>query len=141
MLDPDDEVSADVDIKQIVKTCLKEVRKLKTVKSIKMVTLLTAVSEYVKLRDRFEKHPKCKRPCLNASLAIARRMGKGPYFARQTRRNEVYLLKHKHLPPTKSGAQNGQYTLLDNETVLHGVRRYLAAQGLGSNTHFSFVVM
>jgi hypothetical protein len=107
MLDPDDEHSADINIKQIMKTCLKDVWELKTVKSIKMVTLLTAVNEYVKLWGRFQKHPKCKWPCLNANLAIARHMGKGPYSAHQTHRNEVYLLKHKHLQPTKSGAQNG----------------------------------
>jgi hypothetical protein len=34
--------------------------------------------------------------------------------------------------PTKSGAQNSQYTLLNNKMVLHGVQQYLAAQGLGS---------
>jgi hypothetical protein len=128
----EDETSAT--ILQIVAECLKDVKKLKTNHSIKMVTQLTAVTEYVKLRERFEGQNSCKRPRLNASLAVARRMGKGSYFARQTHHNEIYLLRHRHLPPTKAGAHCGPETLLDNETVLHNVRRYLAAQNLGAIT-------
>jgi hypothetical protein len=45
--------------------------------------------------------------------------------------DEHYLLQHHHLPPSKAGARNGQYTLLDDESVFHAVQRYLAAQGLG----------
>ena len=61
-------------------------------------------------------------------------MGKGEYFARQIRWNERHLLQHQQLPPSKVGAYHGQYTLLDNENVLHAVRRYLAAQNLGTIT-------
>jgi hypothetical protein len=139
-LEPDDHGEAP-DIFEIVKSCLQDVKKLKSACSLKVVTQLTAVLEYAKLRDQYQCHNKCKQPGLSASLAIARRMGKGrigkkkgSYFARQIRRNEAYLLKHQHLPPTKAGAKHGQYTLLDNEAVLHGVRRYLAAQNLGTIT-------
>ena len=93
---------------------------------------LTAVSEYVVLRERYQKNPSCKKPTANASLAIARRMGKGKAFARQIRRNELYLLRHHCLPPSKATFQHGQHTLLDNEAVLIGVRQYLAAQDLGT---------
>ena len=34
----------------------------------------------------------------------------------------------------KKGAKHGQFTLLDNESILHSVRRYLAAQNLGTIT-------
>jgi hypothetical protein len=59
---------------------------------------------------------------------------KGPYFTRQICQNEAYLVQHHQLPPSKAGACHGQYTLLDNENVLHAVQRYLAAQNLGSIT-------
>lgn len=137
-LDIDDENNDELttlnskDILQIIKNCLKEVKKLKTGRTIKMMTQLTAVAEYVKLRTRYQAHPKCQKPHINASLVIAFRMGKGHYFARQIRENEAYLLRHHHLPPSKGGTQHGQYTLLDNEDVLHAVRRYLAAQNLGT---------
>jgi hypothetical protein len=130
----DDSPEGPRDILDIIKVCLKDVKKLKTTHSINVVTQLTAVAEYVKLQDKYQNHPKCTRPCLNASLAIARCMGKGQYFARQIRQNEAYLLVHGRLPPSKESAHHGQYTLLDNEAVLHGVRRYLAAQNLGSIT-------
>jgi hypothetical protein len=140
LLEPDDHGEAP-DIFEIVKACLQDVKKLKLACSLKVVTQLTAVLEYAKLQDQYQCHNKCKRPGLSASLAIARRMEKGrvgkkkgSYFACQIHRNEAYLLKHKRLPPTKAGAKHGQYTLLDNEAVLHGVRRYLAAQNLGTIT-------
>ena len=48
------------DIIQIMKMCLKDVKKLKTVYSIKMVTQLTTIMEYVKLQENFRNHPKCQ---------------------------------------------------------------------------------
>lgn len=77
---------------------------------------------------------RCKKPCLVASLAVARCMGKGPYFARRIRQNEIYLLWSQHLPPTKGGTHHGPETLLDNETVLHNVQHYLAMQNVGTIT-------
>jgi hypothetical protein len=134
----DDEDETASDIFQIVKSCLKDIKKLDmpAARRIKMVMHLTAVTQYVQLRDRFRRNPNCKRPCLNASLAIARRMGKanGTYFARQIRYHENYLLRHRRLPLTKKSVKHGQYTLLDNESILQSVRRYLAAQKLGTIT-------
>lgn len=130
----EDEPESSKDIHEIVKCCLKEVKRLKTGRSIKMMTQLTAVSEFAKLRARYRAHPMCHQPASKASLTIAYRMGKGPYFARQIREHERYLLRHQRLPPSKSGARHGQFTLLDNEGVVHAVRRYLAAQALGSIT-------
>jgi len=133
-IEDDDSPEASKDILEIVKSCLKGMKRLKMGRSIKMMTQLTAIAEYVKLRTRFRAHSTCKRPCLNASLAIARCMGKGIYFAHQIREKEAYLLRHHHLPPSKVDAHHGQYTLLDNEAVFHAVQRYLAAQNLGTIT-------
>ena len=129
----------DSDITEIIQSCLKDVP-VKTLKqynharAIKILSQLNAVSEYVKLRTIYKSNKACKQPCLKASVAIARRMGRGVYFARQIRYNELYLLKHHHLPPRKEYTRHGQYSLLDNEAVLHDVRIYLAAQSLGTVT-------
>ena len=120
------------DISEIIKSCLKDIKKCNNKRSIKMLSQLSAVSAYIKLHVQYQKHNACKWPCLSASLAIARQMGKGPYFARQIRQNELYLLKNQHLPPHKSFAQHGHHTLLDNETILHDVHIYFASQALGT---------
>ena len=120
------------DIMKTIQSCIKEARKCKTRRAVKMITQLVAVSEYINLRARYKKHKGCKRPNLNASIAIASRMGKGAYFARQIRHHALYLKQHKHLPPPRSYTRGGYRTLLDNEGVLHDVRMYLAAQSLGT---------
>jgi hypothetical protein len=131
------EVQESRDIMQIVRSCLDDVKHMKqhnNLRAIKMLSQLIALSEYVKLRARYKSCKACKRPCLKASIAIARRMGRGPYLARQIRHNELYLLKHHHLPPRKEYTRHGQYSFLDNEAVLHDIRVYLAAQSLGTVT-------
>jgi hypothetical protein len=120
------------DIMKTIQSCIKEARKCKTRRAVKMITQLVAMSEYINLRARYKKHKGCKRPNLNASITIASRMGKGAYFAHQIRHHALYLKQHKHLPPPKSYTQGGYRTLLDNEGVLHDVRVYLAAQSLGT---------
>jgi hypothetical protein len=142
--DHDDvEAALDMDIFKIADACLRTVKNLRTKKSLKMITQLTAVTQYVKLQEQYRHHPKCKTPCLSVSLAIARRMGKGKKgtevqeggrFARQIHRNELYLLQHHCLPLSKQSNHHGQYTLLDNEAVVHNVWRYLAMQKLGTIT-------
>jgi hypothetical protein len=122
------------DISAIIRSCLKEVKKCNSRHAIKNLCKLTAVSEYVQLRARYKKHNACKRPCLAASVAIARSMGKGPYFARQIRQLELYLKRYQHLPPPKKFTKHAHHTLLDNECILHDVRAYLAAQALGTVT-------
>ncbi|TDL14382.1 hypothetical protein BD410DRAFT_817185 [Rickenella mellea] len=96
--------------------------------------LLQAVTDFVQLRERYRKHPRCKTPAMKASLAVAARMGKGVYFAQQVRFNEKYLLQHHTLPPSKTTIRHGHVTLLDNEAVVLNVRKYLAAQNLGQIT-------
>lgn len=128
------EGNSSANIEEIVVACLKDIKKLKTPRTIKMIMKLTAVAEYVKLRHRYASNVNCRRPCLNASLAVAKRMGKGAYFARQVRQNEAYLIRHKQLPPTKAGAFHGQYSLLENNTICQSVRVYLAIQNVGEIT-------
>ncbi|KZP12922.1 hypothetical protein FIBSPDRAFT_913191 [Athelia psychrophila] len=100
--------------------------------AVQTVTKIAAISEYIKLHEQYQRHPKCKKPSLSASLAIARRIGKGASFARSIRQNELYLCRHGCLPPPRGAAKHRQHTLLDNESVLHSVRHYLAIQKLGS---------
>jgi hypothetical protein len=126
------------DIMRIIQTCLKDAKKHTDKWKIKTLTQLTAVSEYVRLRAQYWRHNACKCPCLNASIAIACRMGKGPYFACQIRHNKLYLLRYHCLPPPKTYTRHGHHTLLDNEAILHGVCTYLAAQDLGTVTPRTF---
>ena len=120
------------DISKIITNCLKEVKKLKSTHTVKILTQLTAVSEYVKLQDIYKAHPRCTKPCTSASKKIAKRMGKNEYFARQIHANEEYLHRHHHLPPPKQHLKGGQWTLLDNQDILQKVHVYLAAQKLGT---------
>lgn len=124
----------------IIKEQLKETKRFHTACAFKAFKALTAVLQYVKLWERYKPNTRCTQPCMNASLAIARHCGKidGVYFAWQIRSNERYLLKHGQLPPLKKDSLHGQLTLLDNKSVLLDVRRYLAAQSLGSITTKDF---
>ena len=101
--------------------CLKDIKKLRTICLIKLVTQLTAVTEYVKLRKYYQRYWRCKWPHPTASLAVVKSMDKGSYFACQTHHNEIYLIHHHCLPPSKASGKHVQYTLFDNETVFLGV--------------------
>jgi len=90
--------------------------------------VLTAITNFVNLRAKLRANQRCSSPALTVSLIAARHLGKGPYFARQIRKFEVHVLKHHALPDTKSGKA---WCLLDNEMVLQGVCKYLAAARLG----------
>jgi len=52
-IEDDDSPEASKDILEIVKSCLKGMKRLKMGRSIKMMTQLTAIAEYVKLRTCF----------------------------------------------------------------------------------------
>jgi hypothetical protein len=99
-----------------------------------MLMQLTAVSEYMELCAQYKSSKACKRPCLWASLITAHWMGRGIYFACQIHHHALYLLKFHHLPPRKEYTRHGQYSLLDNESILHNVCVYLAAQSLSTVT-------
>ena len=72
------------DLMKIIDKCLKDVRRDKSIQAIKSLSLLTAMTQYVKLHTQYKARGKVsKQPCLKASLTIASQMGKGPYFARK----------------------------------------------------------
>jgi hypothetical protein len=63
------------DIMDIILSYIKDVKKSKQLNymhTIKMLTQLTAISEYVKLYTVYKLGKACKQPCLKASIAIAR---------------------------------------------------------------------
>lgn len=107
-----------VDVLKITANALREVKSLRTPRSMKLIVRLTAVAEYFKLRKRLELHPRCNNPAISASLKLARSMGKGPYFARQVRETEHYLRCHGRLPLAKRERQGGHHTLLDRTSWL-----------------------
>src|SRR5882724_7724010 len=93
--------------------------------------VLTAITNFVNLHTKLRANRRCSSPALTASLIAARHLGKGPYFACQVCEFEVHVLKHHAFPYTKSGKA---WCLLNNEMVLQGVRKYLAAARLGEVT-------
>jgi len=123
------EANMSIDLPEIIQSCLKDVRLSKqhnNMCTMKMLCQLISVSEYVTLCATYRSSKACKQPCLKVSIAIAYWVGKGIYYACQIHYNELYLLKHHHLPPCKEYTWHGQYSLLDNEAVLHDVHVYLA---------------
>ena len=110
----EDENDVPCDILQIVGACLKDARKIRSTYSINAVTTLTAVTEYVKLRAKYGKHPKCTWPCLNASLAIARRMGKGlTLHAKSTIMRHIFLtINAFHQQKQAYGIVNTRYSIM-----------------------------
>ena len=131
------EVNMSIGLTEIIQSCLKDVKVMKqhnNAHTMKMLSQLIAVSEYIKLRAIYRSSKACKQPCLKASIAIACWVGRGVYYACHICHNELYLLKHHHLPPWKEYTWYGQYFLLDNKVVLNDMCVYLAAQSLGTVT-------
>ena len=106
---------------EIVSRSLKETKKLKSMHTVKMMTQLTVVSEYVKLRTHYLANNQSSKPCTNASLTIAWQMGKNKSFDCQIHENKRHLLLHGHLPHPKSQKKGSQWTLLDNQDILQKV--------------------
>ena len=125
-------------LEEIIVSCLKEAKRNNMTYAIKCLSHLVTVSEYVKLHACYQNTKASKHPCLSASIAIARQMGKGPYFAYQIWHNELYLLWCCQLPPPKLYTRHGHHSLLDNELLLHNVCTYLASQALGTVTPLNF---
>ena len=58
------------DVMDIVSRCFKEAKKLKSAHTMKIMTQLTTVAEYVKLHTCYLANNHSTKPCTNASLAI-----------------------------------------------------------------------
>ena len=125
------------DIHKIISQCLKDAKKLQSGCTVKILTQLTAVSEYVKLQALYFTYGKCKKPHINASLAIAQCMGKGPYFTQQICNNEKCFLIITIFPSQRPESQTVQkvywtmkmYFILSKSTLPH--------RNLDPSLHFS----
>jgi len=93
--------------------------------------VLTLINHCVNLRTKLRANQRCSSPALTASLIVARHLGKGPYLAHQIREFEVHVLNHHAFQDMKSCKA---WCLPDNEMVLQGVCKYLAAARLGEVT-------
>ena len=60
-----------VDLIKIIDTCLKDVRRDKSIQAMKSLSLLTGVTKYVKLCAQYKACSKvCKQPCLKQALPL-----------------------------------------------------------------------
>ena len=100
-------------------------------KSFAALFKLQAVKYYLELLLKYSQNAKINNPRTRASLAVAKSVGKGPYFARKIRHLKLYIEHFRTLPPTSSGKHVGHPSLLNDERVAHAVRRYLTAVPLG----------
>ena len=82
-----DETNA-LNIFLIINGLTQDVKKMKTPQALHSIMSLTAITQFVKLRERYEKHPNCTQPTLKVSLTAARRLGKGSYFAHKIQEHE-----------------------------------------------------
>lgn len=130
----DDESDNGPQIGDILKKLIRSARRHK---SFSALYKLEAVKNYLELKLKYSLNPKVKNPRTRASLAVAKSVGKGPYFARKLRHLALYIQKFHTLPPTNSGNHHAHPSLLDNEQVAHAVRRYLTvvADGEVRNYH------
>lgn len=93
--------------------------------------MLAAIIDYICLRKRYKKNNKCTCPWKSASLKVAARMGKGPYFARSVRYATNFLIAHHRLPPYNCGKGARHLCWLDNEEVLLKIKLWLAEREIG----------
>ncbi|KAG2093316.1 uncharacterized protein F5147DRAFT_657455 [Suillus discolor] len=133
-LDPtaDDELDPPhIPIGKVIKGLIKDTTKYK---SFSAQFKLHAIRNYLELFERYRQIPNIKNPAIQASLAIAKSVGKGPYLACMIRRLVVYIHRFKTLPPSRAGKHHAHPSLLNNERVYQAVRRFLTIQEAGKIT-------
>lgn len=92
---------------------------------------LQAVKRYLEIYEKYKNIPLIKNPRGRASTAVAVSVGKGPFFAKQIRRLTIYIDRFHSLPPMGAGKHHAHPSLLNDERILHAVRRYLTVTELG----------
>ena len=97
---------------------------------------LQAVNSYLELVAKYSHNPKIKNPHTRASQAIAKGVGRGPYFAKQIRHLTLYIERFRTLPPPNVGKHHTHPSLLNNECILHAVRHYLTVIAVGEVSIF-----
>ena len=100
-------------------------------KSFGALFKLHAVRNHLELLERFRHIPNIKNPTTRASLAVAKSVGKGPYFAKKIRCLVMYINRFHTLPPARSGKHHAHPSLLNNERISQAVHRYLTVQEIG----------
>ncbi|KAL5512106.1 hypothetical protein ACEPAG_3627 [Sanghuangporus baumii] len=132
LFEEDNEEEEINDVLKIVEKNLAVLRKLRPNSTTWRTCMqLNAIVHFVKLCNELIKNPNCKHPAFSASLKVVRQMGKGPYFARQTRFNTKYIEAHKKLPPYTRGKYGRHASWLDNEDILQKVKVYLVTEQPG----------
>ncbi|KAG6863728.1 hypothetical protein C0991_003653, partial [Blastosporella zonata] len=137
----DDDIQPEVEPQLAVGIIVKQlIVAAKRHKSFGALFKLQAVQKYLELVLKYLNNPKIKNPRTRASKAVARAIGKGPYFARQIRHLKLYIEQFRTLPPTNSGKHHAHPSLLNNERVRHGVCQYLTVVALGEvSRHTEFL--
>ncbi|KIJ27974.1 hypothetical protein M422DRAFT_270825 [Sphaerobolus stellatus SS14] len=76
---------------------------------------------------------------MHASHAIAKSIGKGPYFAQKIRSLTRYIGCFHTLPPATAGKHNAHPSLLNDEWIAQAVYRYLTVLADGEITPFKLL--
>jgi hypothetical protein len=97
---------------------------------------LQAFKNYLELLAKYRINLKITNLATRASLAIAKSVGKGPYFAQNIRQLVIYVDKFHTLPPTDSGKHHAHPSLLNNECVYQAVHQFLTIQENGEVSQF-----
>jgi hypothetical protein len=79
---------------------------------------LHAVRNYLELLERYCRVPNIKNPATRLSLAVAKSVGKGPYFAKKIRRLVIYINQFRTLPPARLGKHHAHPSLLNSDAAV-----------------------
>lgn len=115
---------------------VKLIKDAKDHKSFPALFKLEAVKNFLDLLEKYKLNPRIRNPRERASAAIAKSVGKGPYFARQIRHLSLYIGRFRALPTTGSGKHHAHPSLLNDERIAQAVRRYLTVVALGEVRSF-----
>ncbi|KAF8581939.1 hypothetical protein K439DRAFT_1647755 [Ramaria rubella] len=83
---------------------------------------LHAIKAFLELHEKYQL---VADSAMRASIAVAKSVGKGPYFARKIRSLTHYIGHFCTLPPTTAGKHNAHPSLLNNEWITQAVHWYL----------------
>jgi len=92
---------------------------------------LHAVWNYLELLECYHCILNIKNPATRLSLAVAKSVGKGPYFVKKICCLVIYINWFCTLPPPRSGKHHEHPSLLNNEQISQAVHRYLTVQEIG----------
>jgi hypothetical protein len=134
----DDEDAQAAEHEPVGVTVSKLTKLAKRHKSLTSLVHLQCIKSYLELCEKYKAKPNIKNPSGRASHAVARSIGKGPYFAKKIVRLKCYIEKFQTLPPTSSGQHHAHPSLLNNERIHQAVTRYLRVQANGEVSESDF---